>query len=561
MDLYSPRPPRMHKSRARCPPFVPFRDLREYLEALREKELLWTIDKPIKKETELFPLVRLQFRGLPEEQRRAFLFTNVHGADGRRYEAAVCTGVLAASTEIYAAGMGCKPSEITGKFIQGLQHPIPPKLVASGSVQEVVTEGKNLDSGGLADIPFPVELPGYSCQVRTTTAFVTKDVETGIQNAGTYSGQVFGPRKILWEIHRGSDGYNHLRKAAQAGAELDAAIVVGGAPYVQYTAATKIPYGVDEFAVAGGIAGEPIKVVRARTVDLLVPADAEYVIEGKISIRDAELQPPFGEYTGYMAVGIESQLCPVMTVTAITHRRSPVFQTIISQMPPSESSKLRQVAYESALTRHLRDNCNLPGVRRVSFYETSGSWQYCVIQLKKAKPTDGVQALTAAASYAADIGKIFVAVDEDIDPSDPDSVTWAMSFRMQPARDIEIIRGKAAHLDPSAAPPGPQGLETGFREASAVLIDATMKYPYPPVALPKKEFMERAAEIWKSSGLPDLQLKEPWFGYDLGYWNEDYERQAKLVLSGKHYELGKELERKRTELKLNLGKDRGSEAH
>ena len=535
-----------------------FHDLREHLRALEEKELLWTIDQPIKKETELFPLVRLQFRGLPEGQRRAFLFTDVRGADGKKYEAGVCTGVLAASREIYATGMGCKPSEITEKFIRGLHTPIPPKLVESGAVQEVVTEGDELETQGLSEIPFPVELPGYSCQVRTTTAFITKDPETGIQNAGTYSGQVFGPRKILWEIHRGSDGYGHLRKAAEAGVELDAAIVVGGPPYLQYTAATKVPFGVDEIAVAGGIAGEAIEVVRARTVDLVVPAQAEYVIEGKVSIRDAETQPPFGEYTGYMAVGIESQLCPVMTVTAVTHRRAPIFQTIISQMPPSESSKLRQIAYESAFTKHLRDNCNLPGVRRVSFYEASGSWQYCVIQLRKNKPTDAPQALAAAASYAADIGKIFIAVDEDIDPADPDSVNWAMSFRMQPARDVTIIRGKTAHLDPSAAPPGPQGADTGFRETSAVLIDATMKYPYPPVALPKKEFMERAIEIWKSNRLPDLQLKEPWFGYDLGYWNEDYERQAKLVLSGMHYELGKELESKRTALRLNIGKGRRS---
>ena len=437
---------------------MPFHDLREYLSALGERDLLWTIDEPIKRETELFPMVRLQFRGLPEKQRRGFLFTNVHESDGRKYEASVCTGVLAASSEVYATGMGCKATEITDKFIQGLQNPIPPRLVSKGSVHEVIVEGNDLETHGLSDIPFPVELPGYSCQVRTTTAFVTKDLETEIQNAGTYSGQIFGPRKILWEIHRGSDGYGHLLKAAEACVEMDAAIVVGGAPYIQYSAATKIPHGIDEFAVAGGIAGEPIEVVKARTVDLVVPANAEYVIEGKVSIRDAEMQPPFGEYTGYMAVGIESQLCPVMTVTAVTHRRSPVFQTIISQMPPSESSKLRQVAYESAITKHLRDACNLPGVRRVSFYEASGSWQYCVIQLKKGKPTDGMQALTSAASYAADIGKIFVAVDEDIDPSDQDSVTWAMSFRMQPGRDIEIIRGKIAHLDPSAAPPGPEGV-------------------------------------------------------------------------------------------------------
>ena len=249
-----------------------------------------------------------------------------------------------------------------------------------------------------------------------------------------------------------------------------------------------------------------------------------------------------------MAIGIESQLCPVMQVTAITHRKNPIFQTIISQMPPSESSKLRQVAYESAFTTHLRDNCNLPGILQVTFPEPSGAWQYCIIKLRKIKPTDAKQALAAAASYAADIGKIIIAVDEDINPNDPDSVTWALSFRMQPARDIQVVHGKAAHLDPSAAQPGLEGTETGFRESSAILIDATMKWPYPPVALPKKEFMEKALQVWRSANLPSLQLKEPWYGYDLGVWNEEYERQAQLILSGKHFELGKELEKKRVKM-------------
>ncbi|BBD72124.1 3-polyprenyl-4-hydroxybenzoate decarboxylase [Sulfodiicoccus acidiphilus] len=527
-----------------------YKDLREYLSVLKQRGLLWEIDKPVVKETELFPLVRLQFRGLPESQRKAFLFTHVVNVNGRSYEGSVTVGSLAASRDIYATGMECKPNEISEKFIHAIRNPIPPKQVSYGPVQENVITGDELERRGLSDIPIPVELPGYSGQVRTTTAFLTKDPDTGVQNAGTYSGQIFGPRKILWEIHRGSDGYTHLRNAARKGVKLDAAIVVGGPPAVQYAAAAKVPYGLDELAVAGAINGEPIEVVKGKTVDLLVPATAEYVIEGKISFEEAEPQPPFGEYTGYMAVGIESQYCPIMEVTAITHRNKPVFQTIISQMPPSESSKLRQVAFESAFTRHLRDNCNLPNVLRVTFYETSGSWQFCIIQLRKVKPTDAQQALMAAASYAADVGKIFVAVDEDIDPDDPESVIWAMSFRMQPARDVTVIRGKAAHLDPSVVPPGEEGVETGFRESSAMLIDATRKWDYPPVALPKREYMERALELWKSLGLPELKLKSPWYGYNLGYWNEDLERIAKMIVEGRHYDVGKELERKRTRLRI-----------
>jgi 4-hydroxy-3-polyprenylbenzoate decarboxylase len=475
----------------------------------------------------------------------------VRDINGRKYEAEVCVGVLAASLHIYSVGMGCEPQEIAEKWIRALGSPIEPKPVSSGPVQEIVIDGDELEEKGLSEIPVPVELPGYSCQIRTTTAFITKDVETDVQNAGIYSGQIFGPKKILWEIHRGSDGFTHLRKAARKGEPLDAAIVVGGPPYVQYAAAAKVPYGLDELAIAGGIAGEPIEVVKCKTVDLLVPAHAEYVIEGKISFVDFEPQTAFGEYTGYMAIGTESQLCPVMEVTAITHRRRPIFQTIISQMPPSESSKLRQVAYESVYTKFLRDGCGLPNVKRVVFHESSGSWQYCVIQLRKVKPNDAWQALICAAGYAADIGKIFIAVDEDIDPLDPDSVNWALSFRMQPHKDIQVIRGKAAHLDPSAAPPSSEGVEAGFRESSAILIDATMKWKYPPVALPKKEFMERALKIWDEEGLPELRLRRPWYGYNLGYWSEENERHAQMILSGKHYEIGKELEKKRVKINVN----------
>ncbi|MEM0158857.1 MAG: UbiD family decarboxylase [Thermoplasmataceae archaeon] len=526
---------------------MPFHDLREYLEELERKKLLNRIDRKISLETELMPLVRLQFRGLPENQRKGFLFTNVYNAKGKHFDAQVSTGVLSSSLEIYATGMGCRPNEVAETFAKGIAHPIDPEVVSNGAAQEVVVTGKDLESSGIPEIPFPVEIPGYSCQVRTTTAFITKDIESGIQNAGTYSGQVFGPRKILWEVHRGSHGFMHLRKAARAGRKtLDAAIVIGGPPYVQYTAAAKIPYGVDELAVAGGIAGEPIEVVKCKTVDLVVPAGAEWVIEGKVSTTEFEPQTPFGEYTGYVAVDVESQWCPVMEITAVTHRAErPIFQTIISQMPPSESSKLRQVAYESAFLKFLRSDCGLPGVAKVAFHESSGSWQYCVIQINKDNPTDSMRALVCASGYAADIGKVFIAVDGDIDPFDPDSVNWALSFRMQPHRDIQIVRGKTAHLDPSVFVGRQADENSGFREASAILIDATRKSPYPPTSLPKKEYMEGAKAIWEEVGLPRLTLKQPWYGYDLEKWGTEYDEFARMIISGDHFKIGEILQKRR----------------
>lgn len=527
-----------------------YRDLRDYLEELKKRKLLTTVDREVKVETELMPLVRLQFRGLPESQRTGFYFTNVSNSKGKKFEAQVCTGVLSSSIEIYATGMQCNPDDVPARFTKAIENSIRPKLVSSGNCQDVVITGDSLEKHGLSDIPFPVEIPGYSCQIRTTTAFVTKDAETGIQNAGTYSGQVFGPRKILWEVHRGSHGFMHLRKAAKLGKKtIDAAIVIGGPPYLQYTAAAKIPYGLDELDVAGGIAGEPIEVVKCKTVDLVVPASAEYVIEGKVSVSDFEPQTPFGEYTGYVAVDVESQWCPVVEVTAVTHRKDrPIFQTIISQMPPSESSKLRQVAYGSAFTKFLRTDCGLPGVKKVAFHESSGSWQYCVIQIKKDNPTDSMRSLVCASGYAADIGKIFIAVDEDIDPFDSDSVNWALSFRMQPHRDIQIIKGKTAHLDPSVFVSGESDENSGFRGASAILIDATRKTDYPPTSLPKKEYMERARKIWEELKLPDLVLKDPWYGYNLEKWSEEYDSFAKMITEGDAFKIGDILTKRRKKL-------------
>lgn len=528
-----------------------FHDLREYLDELKKKGLLREVDRSTQVETELMPLVRVQFRGMPESQRTGFLFNNVHNFEGRKFDARVSTAVLSSSMNIYATGMGCSPDEVPEKFTYGISNPINPKLVKTGKCQEVVITGKDLDTHGLMDIPFPVEIPGYSCQVRTTTAFVTKDPETGIQNAGTYSGQVFGKRKILWEIHRGSHGFTHLKKTAEHSKTMDAAIVIGGPPYVQFTAAAKVPYGQDEFAVAGGIAGEAIEVVKCKTVDLVVPATAEYIIEGKVSVENFEHQTPFGEYTGYVAADVESQWCPVMEVTAVTHRKDkPIFQTIISQMPPSESSKLRQVAYGSAFTKYLRDDSGLPGVRKVAFHESSGSWQYCVVQIRKTGPTDAMRALVCASGYASDIGKVIIAVDEDIDPFDPDSVNWALSFRMQPHRDIQVIRGKSAHLDPSAANPGEAVGPKGYLESSALLIDATRKTDYPPTSLPKKEYMENAVKIWNELGFPEPVLKAPWYGYNLEKWSDEFDRYAQMVLKGEHFKIGDELEKKR--IKLNI---------
>src|SRR5450432_4060772 len=140
------------------------------------------------------------------------------------------------------------------------------------------------------------------------------------------------------------------------------AIVIGAAPIVVFTGPQKLAVDVDEMAVAGGAAGAPIRMTRCRTIDLEVPADSEIVIEGLIDPEVLEPEAPFGESNGYVA--LEAFNMP-MQVTAITHRRKPVFASIISQVTPRESSLVKKEAYEPLYLAHLRDALAIRGVRRV----------------------------------------------------------------------------------------------------------------------------------------------------------------------------------------------------
>lgn len=526
-----------------------YRDLRGWLYALDKNGLLFRVNRRIVKETELTPLVRLQYRGLPEEERRGFLFERVVDVKGREYEAKVATGVYASSTRMYALALGCEPTResIQEKWTKAQLEPIKTRLVGSAPVQEVVYEGEELlaDGKGLESLPIPVELPGFSGQIRTTNMFISKDPETGIRNMGVYSGHVFGKTKILWEINRGNQGWIHWQKWKRLGRPMPAAIVIGGPPAFFYTGAAKLPYGVDELEVAGGLMDEPVEMVKCRTIDLEVPAHAEFVIEGLVSTEYMEPGNAFGEYTGYMAT--EVFLRPIFTVTCVTHRRDPIYVHVMSQFPPSESSKVRLISSENVYYKFLKYDCKLPGILDVAWHEISQA-QWCVIKIKKASPAHPWQVLYCAAGYDARWGKFFIVVDEDIDPKDLDSVIWALSWRVQPARDMKVITGRIPGLDPSAYRPDAPPEEKEYPDnvgSSAVLIDATTKWPYPPTALPKKEFMENALKIWSELGLPPLKLKQPWYGYSLGYWPKEYEEDAELILKGEHYKIGQRLEKKR----------------
>ncbi|MGB7176948.1 MAG: UbiD family decarboxylase, partial [Xanthobacteraceae bacterium] len=264
-------------------------DFQEHLARLEADGLLLRVERPINKDTELHPLVRWQFQGgLKEEQRRAFLFTNVTDSTGRRYDMPVAIGALAASAEIYAVGMGRPVNEIGDAWLHAINNPIAPTVVTAAPCQEVVIKGDALrkPDGGLKLLPVPISTPGYdAAPYLTATLCITKDPETGVRNMGMYRAQLKATDRLGVRMAArpgGAGGYLHWQKHRKLKTPMPIAIVVGCAPVVVFTGPQKLPIDCDEMAVAGGLAGAPIRTVKAVTVDLDIPADAECVVEGLI---------------------------------------------------------------------------------------------------------------------------------------------------------------------------------------------------------------------------------------------------------------------------------------
>jgi 4-hydroxy-3-polyprenylbenzoate decarboxylase len=525
-----------------------FKDVREHLAALEAAHLLTRIDREINKDTQLNPLVRLQFRGLPEIERKAFLFTHVTDVRGRRFEIPVAVCHLAASRKIYAFGMQCNVDSIAQRWAEALKSPIDPVLISDGPVQEEVHIGEDLNRPGmgLEEFPIPISTPGFDAAPFTSAGhWITKDPETGIRNIGNYRGMVKSRTRIGMNAGGKQDITQHWRKWHKIGKPMPAAIAMGTQPNISYTSVVKIPYGVDDYAIAGALAGEPVKLVKAKTVDIEVPANAEIVIEGFLNTEYLEPEAPFGEYTGYMD---PQQLNPFMDITCITHRRNPVLVTMLSQFPPSESSKIRAVGSEASVLSDLH-RLGFQCVTNVAYNESSGSWGLCCIQLSKPKEGEAAAILEACSESSLIRGKIFILVDDDIDPWDMESVVWAMTYRMQPHRDIKIKPASIPTADWSVFPPGsgdPGGFESqGDTKSSIILVDATRKWAYPPVSLPSKEVMLEAVTLWQELALPALNLRVPWYGYELGWWTDAEREAGKLAIQGRYYETGARMMQRR----------------
>ena len=515
-----------------------YNDLHNHIAALEERDLLIKVDRQIDKDSEMHALVRWQFiGGLKEEERKAFLFTNVVDGKGKKFDIPVLVGGLAANRSIYSVGMDCSIEDIQTKWDEAISNPIKPEFVDDAPCHEVIEQGKILHEKGhgLDALPIPVSTPGFdSAPTLSAGNVITKDPETSVQNMGTYRCALKAPDRLVVRMATrvgGAGGYQHYQKCQKLGiTEMPIAIVLGCPPYVAFMGPQKLPIGVDEFTVAGGLAGMPINVTKAKTVDLTIPAEAEIIIEGFIDTTKVEPEGPFGESHGHIA--LEEYNMP-MRITAITRRKKAIVPSYISQVAPSESSVIKRVAYEPLFLRHLRDENNIKGVRKVSLHEPlTGLLRITVVTCETKMPrTEIWRALYSAAFFKGDCSKICIAVNEDIDVDNADALFWAISYRANPTRDIQT-------LDHRGQGHGPKREHDG-EEDSSLLIDATMKSLMPPLALPGKEYMEHAKDIWDELGLPTLTVKMPWHGYSLGDWHQIWDDAALRAATGDYLENGK----------------------
>jgi UbiD family decarboxylase len=469
-----------------------YQDLREYLDVLSQKGLMKWVEEEVDKDWEISCVARKVFQQEPEK-RFALGFKKVKG-----HHSPVVVGTVAASRKVYTTALEISPEvdQIIFKWGHALSHPEEPEIVAQGACQEVVREGKEVD---LNWFPIPTWTPEKDPgPYITAPCMITKDPENGIRNVGIYRMQVKGADKtgVLWDLPS-QHAAIHFAKYEARKSPMPVAVAIGVDPCILMAAAAKVPLNVDELAVAGALRGKAIPLVRCKTIDMEVPAAAEIILEGEIFPGEKEIEGPFGEYTGYMGGPYE---IPLFHIKCITHRKDPIYQAVHSQMPPSESSLLRQIPEEANIYKHLVHQLKLPGIIDVHLPESGGSYAILWIRMKPMYPGHAQQVLSSAWTHHPAFAKWIVVTDADVDIRNPFIREWVLSWRVEPCKDVHILPNTSSLLlDPSAAPPDVPLWERPL--SSKVFINATAKWKYPDIALPPSKYIEKVEERWGKYGL------------------------------------------------------------
>jgi UbiD family decarboxylase len=466
--------------------------MRAFLADLETAGRLRRIARPVDRSWEPGSLIKWMFQALPDDRRFGLYFERVDGC-----AIPLVTGALGGSTHSVALALGVEPEAMNERILHALRNRIAPRTVAAAPVQEIVKLGPDAN---LDELPIPVWTPGKDAGPYITTMVVTRNAESPFQNNGVYRTQVLDAHRVAVNLTPGRQGTRSVRSFLDAGRPAPIAWVVAAEPAIHLATVANLPYGQDEMFVAGGLKGEPIDLVRAQTSDLLVPANAEIVIEGEIRPGETTPEGPFGEFAGSMGA-VEDR--PIAHITAITHRRDPLYYGIASQMSPSESTVLQSLTNAGVVLKFLRDDFGDPNIHDVWIdHNFGGNLGYAIVAMTPRHPGHGkrIGRLVAAAWGF----KRITVVDADIDIRDPLHVDWALNARYNPARDTIVIDDvyTPAFMDPSLPTEGATTNALGGK----LVIDATAKRDSGASSLPPRATMMRALDVWRDAGLPEFAI-------------------------------------------------------
>jgi 2,5-furandicarboxylate decarboxylase 1 len=326
------------------------------------------------------------------------------------------------------------------KWTEAEANPIPPTMVADAPVQEMVFLGADIDAGAL---PISRHFEKDAGRYIGSGVLVCKDPDTGVRNLSYQRLQLKGPNRFGASLHSRGHIWEHLQRAESRSQNLEVAVVIGVHPAINLAAAAKVAMEVDELDIAGALLGEPVPLVKCRTIDVEVPADAEYILEGELLAGVHEDEGPYGEYTGYSTYRSTRN---VFVVKAMTQRRKPIFHDIIPGYS-SEHLLLGRSAREAHVFLRLKEM--VPGLKALN-YPKSGTHFHAYFSLHKTAEGQARQALMLLLGLDPYI-KLAVAVDADVDVLNEEDVMWALATRFQADTDMFMVPDVLCNrLDPSS---------------------------------------------------------------------------------------------------------------
>jgi len=425
-------------------------DMREFLSFLEKRNDLIHIREEVDPEWEVNGITRI---GL-QQFGPAILFDRIKGTDFP-----MATNLLSADRRfLWALGLE-EWGQFNEEWGRRTETLIPPNIVGAGPCQEEIIFEEKINLNRICNVkwhqydggPFP----------GTLSVSVTKDPDTGFLNAGIYRMGTLGKNLLGWGAPEYTHGRQHYMKYEKKGNPMPMAVITGYDPIVFIVSCTRTPPGIDEFHLAGALRGEPLEMVKCKTIDIEVPATCEMVFEGIVSPHVRMMEGGFGEYTGYYG---EARSNPVFEIKTITHRKNPIYLGAREQWYPSDSAIVVGKASQAEAYKTLKRL--VPGLLDLRCDVTYEA----IVKIEKLFKGHPQQAMDAVWGSTYARYKHVIVVDKDIDIWDYNSVHWALSTRVKADRDVYILPRRAGQwLDP-AVPLREKGWQSGLG------IDATMSW-------------------------------------------------------------------------------------